>query len=75
MGSLSMPGWEPSGGMKARNRRIDESTAQAILNCKGQMGAAQCVDKMNDPKVTIHIVKSIWRRLRWAHLQQQFDAS
>lgn len=73
MGSLSMPGWESTRGMNSRCRKIDEATAQAILNCKGKMGQTACARHFNDPRVTVHIVTAIWRRKNWAHLRQQFD--
>lgn len=64
-------GWESTKGMKSRTRRIDEATAQAILNLKGTMGPTAAAESFNDPRVTVNIVKSIWRRLRWTHLRQQ----
>lgn len=66
--------WQSTAGMNARGRKIDEKTAQAILDCKGEMHYSECVQLFADRGATANIVQAIWRRRRWVHLRQQQKA-
>jgi len=65
-----MPGWESTRGNCARHRRIDESTAQSILNLKGSGLKVKDVAGMFSG-ATVDVVYEIWRRRTWTHLRQQ----
>jgi hypothetical protein len=62
--------WESTRGNNARNRKIDEATAQAILNAKQPgMSVADACDLFDG--ATPSIVGDIWRRRTWKHLKQE----
>lgn len=67
-GSLSFPGWESTRGEKSRRAKISEATAQAILDLRGSCKAVAVAERFG---VSVRIVRNIWNRRRWVHLQQQ----
>lgn len=67
--SVSLHAWAPTYGMHSRTRRIDQETAQAILDCRGHMGPSACARKFEHRGATVNIVQGIWRRKNWARLK------